>query len=398
MEFSIHHKILLFAFLGAVVLGAVMHKTRFCTMGAISDWVNVGDKGRLGAWFFAMAIAIGGVLMLEAAQVIALQNGMLAMFPPYRTAQFAWLRYLVGGAMFGVGMTLAGGCASRTLVRLGGGSVKALVVLIVTAIASYFMQWTDVYQKVFLPWIAPTVINVARWGIPSQELGSIVGGLFGFTNTQPLHYLFGILLSAGLAVLVWRWHEFREQRINAIGGAVVGLLIVVGWILTAGPMSTAWGEHALIAAEPPIRVAAQSFTFVSPMGDSLNFALRFRSSLLSFGVVSLVGVVFGSFFYAVFIKRFHIEWFASISDFIQHIVGAALMGVGGVLALGCTIGQGITGVSTLALGSFLALAAMIGSSAFTMKVQYHVLDNRVFFRALYLAAAGIRLFSRRKNV
>src|SRR6266566_478049 len=123
MQLSVHQEVLLLVLVVSVALGAAMHKTRFCTMGAVSDWVNMGHTGRLASWFFAIAIATGGVLMLEALDVIAIQNKALgASFPPYRTAKFAWLRYVLGGALFGVGMTLAGGCASRMLVRIGGGS------------------------------------------------------------------------------------------------------------------------------------------------------------------------------------------------------------------------------------------------------------------------------------
>ncbi|HYM47131.1 MAG TPA: YeeE/YedE thiosulfate transporter family protein, partial [Burkholderiaceae bacterium] len=197
MEFSVHHLVLLLVFLVAIVLGAFMHKTRFCTMGGVSDWVNMDHKGRLGAWFFAIAIATGGLLILEAAQVVSVQNKTLgASFPPYRTAQFAWLRYLLGGLVFGIGMTLAGGCGSRTIVRVGGGSLKSLVVLIVAGVATYFMMWTDFYQKVFAVWIAPTTINLARWGIPSQELGSVVGGFTGLQHAQALHFIIGGVLVA----------------------------------------------------------------------------------------------------------------------------------------------------------------------------------------------------------
>src|SRR6185369_2414538 len=113
MEFSVHHQVLLLGFIVAIGLGAAMHKSRFCTMGAVSDWVNMGHQGRLGAWFLAIAVAVIGVVVLEAAGVVAVQNKTLgASFPPYRTAQFAWLSYLLGGLIFGVGMTLAGGCGS----------------------------------------------------------------------------------------------------------------------------------------------------------------------------------------------------------------------------------------------------------------------------------------------
>ncbi len=391
MEFSVHHQVLLLALLVAIALGAAMHKTRFCTMGGVSDWVNMGHKGRLGAWFFAIAIAAGGVLLLEAADVLAVQNKSLGSFPPYRTAQFAWLRYLLGGAVFGVGMTLGGGCGSRTLVRVGGGSLKSLVVLVVTAIAAYLIVWTDLYQKLFGVWIAPTTVNLARWGIPSQEFGAVVGSLAGVQDTRMLHLILGGFMVILMFFFVLRSRDFRENFDNLFGGAAVGLAVVAGWTITGGPLSEAWGEYALLATEPPIRVAAQSFTFISPMADTWNYLLNLRFSLVSFGMMSLSGVIIGSFLYAILTKKFRLEWFASGWDFANHVVGGVLMGIGGVLAMGCTIGQGVTGVSTLALGSMLALSAMIFGSAFAMKMEFHLLDDNSVLRALRLAAADLKL-------
>lgn len=391
MEFSVHHQVLLLALLVAIALGAAMHKARFCTMGAVSDWVNLGHKGRLGAWFFAIAIATGGVLSLEAADVVAVQNKSLGTFPPYRTAQFAWLRYLLGGAIFGVGMTLAGGCGSRTLVRLGSGSLKSLVVFVVTAIAAYLMVWTDLYQTLFGVWIAPTTVNLARWGIPNQEFGAVVGGVTGIVNAQVLHLALGGVLVATVLFNVFRSRDFHSDFNNLFGGAAVGLAVIAGWTITGGPLSEAWGEYALLATEPPIRVAAQSFTFISPMADALNYLLHPRFTLVSFGVMSLTGVIVGSFLYAVLTRKFRLEWFASVSDFANYVAGGILMGIGGVLAMGCTIGQGVTGVSTLALGSMLALGAMIFGAAFTMKMEYYLLDNNGILRALRLSAADLKL-------
>jgi len=395
MEFSIHLQVLSFIFLLALVLGAVMHATRFCTMGGVSDWINMGHKGRLGAWFFAIAVALAGVLVLEASNVIALQNRTLQMFPPYRTAQFAWLRYLLGGLLFGVGMTLAGGCSSRTLVRLGGGSLKALLVLAVVAVTAYFMLWTDFFQKAFLSWIAPTTINLARWGVPSQELGQLVAAPTGL-GARATHLGLGFAVAVLLFFAVLRLRDFRSQWRDIAGGAVVGLTIVAGWVVTAGPLSERWGEYALLATEPPIRIAVQSFTFVSPMGDTVNYVLNPRFALVSFGVVSLIGVILGSAVYAVAARKFRVEWFASFSDFAAHVVGAVLMGIGGVLAMGCTIGQGITGVSTLALGSMLALASMILGCVVTLKMQYYLLDGGVM-RALRLVASDLRLLPKPKT-
>ena len=127
MAFNVHIQVLGAVFLIAVLMGAVVNKTHFCTMGAVSDWVNIGDTGRMRAWVFAMAVSLLGVVALEAAGVLNLNSDT---FPPYRSASFAWPRYVVGGLMFGFGMVLASGCGNKTLVRVGSGNLKSLVVLL----------------------------------------------------------------------------------------------------------------------------------------------------------------------------------------------------------------------------------------------------------------------------
>ncbi|MGD8937677.1 MAG: YeeE/YedE thiosulfate transporter family protein, partial [Thiogranum sp.] len=114
----------------ALVMGAVVNKTNFCTMGAVSDWVNMGDTGRFRAWLLAIAVAILGVVGLE---FFGLVNPGSA-FPPYRAGQLIWAENLLGGLLFGIGMTLASGCGNKTLVRLGAGNIKSLMVAAVIAV------------------------------------------------------------------------------------------------------------------------------------------------------------------------------------------------------------------------------------------------------------------------
>ncbi|MDH3561898.1 MAG: YeeE/YedE family protein, partial [Gammaproteobacteria bacterium] len=121
MGFTVHNEVLLLVFLVALVIGAVGNKTNFCTMGAVSDWVNMGDTGRMRAWLFAIAIALTGLLLFEIMGAVTLPSDS---FPPYRTSNFAWLRYVLGGLLFGVGMTLGSGCGQRTMVRVGQGNLK----------------------------------------------------------------------------------------------------------------------------------------------------------------------------------------------------------------------------------------------------------------------------------
>jgi uncharacterized membrane protein YedE/YeeE len=368
MEFTIHQEILVSVFAIAFVMGALAQKTRFCTMGAVSDWINMGDTARMRSWVFAMAIALAGVVALEGAGVINLSG---ETFPPYRTANFAWLRYLVGGFLFGVGMTLGSGCGNRTLVRIGGGNVKSLTVLLVAAVCTYLMLWTPLFETAFAPWIRATTINLSSYGMPTQEVGSIVAGMFGLEPSRALNLSVSALVAIALFVWVFSSRDFRDNFDAVLGGAAVGLAVLFAWYLTGGPMGQAWKEYAEMATEIPSRVQTQSFTFISPMGDSLRYLMNpTKLSYINFGVMALAGVILGGFVYAVATKGFHYERFFTFKDFANHVLGGALMGIGGVLAMGCTVGQAITGVSTLAMGSILVFFSIVIGAALTMKYQY----------------------------
>ena len=396
MEFTIHHQVLGLIFLIAVIMGAVANKTNFCTMGAVSDWVNMGDTGRLRAWLFAMAVALFGVLLLEG-------NGVTLpadTFPPYRTANFAWLRYVLGGVLFGIGMTLGSGCGNKTLLRIGGGNLKSILVLAIASIAAYYMLWGDIngegfYDYFFNSWMAPTTIDLATRGIPSQELGTVIASLVG-ADAATMHLIVGGLVVVGLLAFIVKSADFRDSVDYILGGLVVGLAVIAGWYITAGPMGAAWKEYAELATEIPSRVNVQSYTFISPMGDSVRYLLSPTNfTLINFGVMALSGVIVGSFLYSLLFGKFRIEWFASGQDFISHAVGAVLMGIGGVLSMGCTIGQGVTGVSTLAIGSIVTFLSIVFGSALTMKVQYYLMDEHGFLGALRSALADMRLMPRK---
>ena len=368
MQFTIHHEVLGAVFAAAIVMGAVTSKTNFCAMGAVSDWVNIGNTGRMRAWVFAMAVALAGVIALEAAGTVNLSN---ETFPPYRTANFAWIRYLAGGLMFGIGMTLASGCGNRTLVRIGGGNLKSLVVLLIFALCAYLMLWTPLYEKAFLPWVSATTINLQSHGVANQELGTVLAGMFGMGLSKHLNLAVAGLAVAGMLFYCFRSLDFTSDSDHILGGAVVGLAVIFGWWLTGGPIGREWKEYADMATVVPSRVQVQSFTFVSPMGDTARYLIDPENfSLINFGVMALAGVVLGAALWSIMTGQFRIEWFASLRDFANHAVGGALMGIGGVLAMGCTFGQAITGISTLAVGSIVTFLAIVIGAAGTMKYQY----------------------------
>ena len=389
----------------ALIMGAVVNKTNFCTMGAVSDWVNMSDTGRMRAWILAIAVGVLGVTALEAAGLV----NVTGTFPPYRQTNFAWLENVLGGALFGIGMTLASGCGNKTLIRIGGGNLKSVMVLLVIALIAYFMinpfpgSDKTLYSTLFYPWTNPTAVALTT----NQDLGAMLFGDKAATGRMVMGAVIGGLL------LIWAFKsaDFRSSFDNILGGLVVGLAVLAAWyvtsnirvdasgdILTLQSFVQDWDLYAPADAVRPAAagpLAAQSFTFINPMGQTLGYvASGFDHTLLTFGIMALAGVIAGSLLWSLISRNFRIEWFASVRDFFNHLVGAILMGFGGVLAMGCTIGQGITGFSTLALGSILTFVAIVLGSAITMKVQYYKMvyeSEATFLKAFVTALADLRL-------
>jgi uncharacterized membrane protein YedE/YeeE len=368
----------------ALVLGAVVNKTNFCTMGAVSDWVNMGDTGRLRAWMLAIAVGVLGVTALEAAGLVNLDG----TFPPYRQNSLVWLENGIGGVLFGIGMTLASGCGNKTLVRIGGGNLKSVMVLLVIGLIAYFMvnpfpgSDKTLYSTLFYPWTHPAAVALST----NQDLGAI---LFG-DKVATGRLVMGGVIGGLLLIWVFTSADFRGSFDNILGGLVVGLAVLAAWYVSSNIKVDAGGDILslqayvqdwdLYAPADAVRpaaagpLAAQSFTFINPMGQALGYvAGGFNRTLLTFGIMAVAGVLAGSLLWSLVSRSFRIEWFASVRDFINHLAGAILMGFGGVLAMGCTIGQGVTGFSTLALGSILTFVAIVVGSAATMKVQYYLM-------------------------
>lgn len=381
MEWEPVYKVAMLSFLLGIVFGAVVNKTNFCTMGAVSDWVNMGNKGRLRAWFLAIGIAI---LVTQAMQF----NGLIDLGESiYLTPDFGWLGYLVGGFLFGVGMTLASGCVNRTLVRVGSGNLKSVVVLIIIAVTAY-MTMRGLLALVKTNVFDLTNVDLSAHELSNQGIGTLLGSAVGADDPALVQKIVTALFAGGLIVYSLKGRELRGSLNNILAGVVIGLVIPAGWYIT--------GVVGFDDFDP---VRMESFTFTGPSGDGLMYLLTFTGSTINFGIAAVFGVILGSFLYGIMSRKFRLESFVDRTDMLRHMLGAALMGFGGVLALGCTIGQGITGMSTLALGSLMALASIIFGSAFTMKIDYYLMDDEGFFRALRCTLSDMHLFpaAQKKN-
>ncbi len=345
----------------AFVFGAVANRTNFCTMGAVSDVVNMGSWGRMRMWLLAIAVAILGSHALQLAGLIDLGQSY------YVRPNFTWLSYVLGGFLFGVGMTLGSGCGSKTLVRMGGGSLKSLVVFTFLGIAAY-MTLKGLFAIWRTTWIDPVAMDLAA---PRQDLPTLISSWSG-ASLGPVELVVALVVAGALLAFVFKDREFRGSFDHVLGGVVVGLVVVGGWYVT-GHLGFAENpdtlENTFFGTNSH---TIESLSFVSPVAFTLELLMLWSDKSLgvTFGVAAVVGIVAGSFAYAMASRTFRWEGLAGPEDTANHVIGGILMGFGGVTALGCTIGQGITGLSTLALGSILTFGAIVAGSALTMKYQY----------------------------
>lgn len=396
-------------FIIAIILGVVVNKTNFCTMGAVSDLVNIGDTGRLRAWILAATVALIGVVLLETLGLVNVSSTL----PPYRGSEFQWGRYILGGILFGIGMTFASGCGNKTLIRIGGGNIKSIFVFAVIAVIAYYMvdpfkelpaTW---YQTYFSSWLGQASISLNT----PQDLGSIAGNWFG-VDAMTMRIVLGSIVAIIALRYIFRDAEFRKSGDNIFAGVAIGLIVLLAWYFTsnitvnsedgAASLTQFYGEWDMLMdseeGKPKngsTNLQSQSFTFISPIGQMFGYiGSSFSNAFLTFGVVSVLGVIVGSFIWTLVTRSFRVEWFNSFKDFYMHMIGAVLMGFGGVLGLGCTVGQSISGVSTLALGSFLVFISIVFGSALTMKIQYYQMvyeEEAGFVKSLLSSLVDMKL-------
>ncbi len=335
-------------FAAGLIFGATAQKTNFCTMGAISDIVFMGSYNRFRAWMLAIAVALIGSQAMHMAGMIDLGQSI------YLTSNFMWFGAIVGGLLFGFGMTMAGGCGNKTLVRVGGGNLKSLVVLVVMAVFAYMTLrgliglWRVEIESV-------VNVDLSAAGHTSQGIVEMLSTALG-TEGDGLRIAVVAVVALALLAYCFKDAAFRSSGNDVAAGLIIGALVPVGWYITG-----------VIGNDDFDPVPLFSFSFVSPSAESLQYLMTYTGSTINFGIGAVGGVIAGSFLVSVATKSFHVEAFADAGDMGRHLLGAAMMGVGGIAALGCTIGQGITGMSTLALGSVLALVSIVLGGIYGMK-------------------------------
>ena len=240
----------------------------------------------------------------------------------------------------------------------------------------------------------PISPDLAILGIDDQSLPTIISFIISSSNTAYYKLIIGLLTGLTILYYIFRSGTFVKNMDNVIGGFIVGSVVVLAWYLTGSSLGEDWIETNNFLDSPLPGVGVQSFTFINPMGESIIYLTQSANIYyLTFGVTALLSVIIGSFIYSIISKNFRIEWFQSKEDFKRHIIGAILIGIGGVLSLGCTIGQGVSGVSTLALGSFITLISIVIGASIAMKIEYYnaVYEDCSFFDSLRSSLADLKL-------
>jgi uncharacterized membrane protein YedE/YeeE len=328
-------------------------------MGAVSDVVNLGDWTRARQWMAAVGVAMIGFAALSGSGQIDASKTL------YAGSRFIWLSTLVGGFMFGYGMVISSGCGNKTLVRIGGGNLKSVVVFVVMGVSAFATL------KGITAVVRVNTVDAVAVDMPSGEhLGTLLGAALGMKPDAVVVYA-GFALGAIFLASALRHKDFWSLD-NLLASFGVGAVVVVLWWIS--------GHFGFVAEHPDtlesVYVATNSgrieaLTFVAPVAHTLDWLMFFsdKSKVLTVGVMSVAGIICGSAASAVLSKTFRWEGFANQRDLANHLMGSVLMGVGGVTAMGCTFGQGLSGISTLSLNAFVAVAAILVGAVVALRQQ-----------------------------
>ena len=317
-----------------LIYGSVGLLSGFCMMSSLRGWWAEGDGRLVRTYALAMGVGIAASQVLAAAGLVDLSKSI------YLQPSFSAPVMFFGGLLFGYGMVLSNGCGSRALVLLGRGNLRSFVVVIVLGI---FAEMT------LKGLIAPARIAMVQASQATVSTNSLPGLLASSgLGTVPARMVAVSVLAAILIIFAFAHAPFRKSPGQIAAGLIVGLLVAGGWYATG-----------YLGNDDFNPVPVTSLTFIAPIADALQYVMLSTGSTLNFGIVTAFAVFAGSLVTALATGRFHLEGYQSPVHMLRSAGGAALMGTGGVMAFGCSVGQGLTGLSTLSLSSFIAIAGIV---------------------------------------
>jgi uncharacterized protein len=321
-----------------LIYGAVGLVSGFCLMSSLRGWWTDGDGRLVRTYALAMGTGIAASQCLAAYDLVDLGKSI------YLQTTFSAPLMFFGGLLFGYGMVMSNGCGSRALVLLGRGNLRSFVVIVVLGIvAEMTLKGLIAPARVALLQASQATVTVTS--LPALVSGA---GLHGAAARM----LPALAIAAALVIFAFAHAPFRRSPGQVVAGFVVGLLVAAGWFVTG-----------YLGADDFNPVPITSLTFIAPIADTLQYAMLSTGLTLNFGIATVVGVFAGSLVTALVTGRFHWEGYSSPRHMLRSAGGAALMGAGGAMAYGCSVGQGLTGLSTLALASFVAVAGILLGTA-----------------------------------
>lgn len=324
------------------IFGCVAQLSGFCLLSSVRDWWMKEDGVRIRSFAIAVAVAIAGTQLFAETGVVEIAKSL------YLQPTFSAPVIFAGGLLFGLGMVFANGCASRALVLLGKGNLRSLVVIAIIAI---FAQMTLKGLLAPLRLAAIQLSQVSPSAVSAPALLSSMG-----LEASVARFAVTTILCAALLVFAFSDRAFRRSYGQLAAGVAVGGLVLVGWL------ATGW-----LGADEFNPVPVASLTFISPIADTIQYAMLSTGMTANFGIALVAGVFIGSLLTAIASGKFKLEGFTSPNHMLRSISGAALMGIGGAMAFGCSIGQGLTGLSTLAIPSFVAVAGILAGAAIGLR-------------------------------
>jgi uncharacterized protein len=339
---SVPNFVIFAGFLLGLTFGAVGLVSGFCLTSGLRNWWTQGDGRLVRSFALAVAVAIAGTQLLTACGFVDLGQSI------YLQPSFSAPLMLLGGVLFGYGMVAANACASRALVLLGRGNLRSLVVVAIVGVTA------EITLKGL---IAPARIAILHWSQTTLHAVS-VPALIATTglNDSLTHIAAAAAISGILLLFALSYAPYRQAKGQIAAGVTIGLLIPAGWFATG-----------YLGADPFNPVPVASATFVAPIADTLQYAMLSTGSTVNFGIAVVGGVPLGSFAVALLTRRFELEGYTSTRHMLRSMGGAALMGCGGAMAYGCTIGQGLTGLSTLAVPSVVAATGILLGAAAALR-------------------------------
>ncbi|MGY4161744.1 putative membrane protein YedE/YeeE [Bradyrhizobium sp. USDA 4461] len=331
--------VILAALVIGLIYGSVGLVSGFCMMSGLRGWWAEGDGRLVRTYALAMGIAIAASQLLAAAGLVDLGKSI------YLQPSFSAPVMFLGGLLFGYGMVLSNGCGSRALVLLGRGNLRSFVVVIVLGIVAE-MTLKGLIAPARIAMVQVSQATIAVNSVPALLASAGLGAVSA-------RMIAAAVLSAVLMIFAFADAPFRKSPGQIAAGLIVGLLVAGGWYATG-----------YLGADDFNPVPVTSLTFIAPIADALQYVMLSTGSTLNFGIVTVFGVFAGSLVTALATGRFKLEGYRSPQHMLRSAGGAALMGAGGVMAFGCSVGQGLTGLSTLSLSSFIAIAGiMLGTAA-----------------------------------